>query len=104
MFWMMNGRNRRGMGGGLFLLPCLMFGGFFGIYAILAVINVAGTVIGAVFSGLAAAFSGVMSGIGSVLSGVGEGISSIGGLVIGTVIGLVLYYVIRSRRNAREEE
>ena len=47
MFWMMNGRNRRGMGGGLFLFPGLLFGGLFGIYAILAVLNVAGVVIGA---------------------------------------------------------
>ena len=73
MFWMMNGRNRRGMGGGLFLLPGLLFGGLFGIYAVLAVLNVAGIVIGAVVSGLAAAFSGLLSAAGAVFSGVGEG-------------------------------
>lgn len=102
MFWMMNGRNRRGMGGGLFLLPGLLFGGIFGIYAILAVLNVAGTVIGAVFSGLAAAFSGILSAAGSVFSGIGEGISNTGGLVIGIVLGLGLFYVIRNHRNAQK--
>ena len=101
MFWM--GRNRRGMGGGLFLFPGLLFGGFFGIYAILAVLNVAGAVIGAVFSGLTAAFSGVMNGIGSVFSGVGADIGNIGGLVIDTVLGLVLFYVIRNHRKAQND-
>ena len=100
MFWMMNGRNRRGMGGGLFLLPGILFGGLFGIYAILAVLNVAGIVIGTVFSGLAAAFSGIMSGVGDIFSGIG----SAGSLVIGALIGLVLYYRIRSRKAQNEEE
>ena len=81
MFWMMNGRNRRGMGGGLFLLPGLLFGGLFGIYAVLAVLNVAGIVIGAVVSGLAAAFSGLLSAAGAVFSGVGEGIRTCGTVV-----------------------
>ena len=89
MFWMMNGRNRRGMGGGLFLLPGLMFGGIFGIYAILAVLNVAGLVIGTVFSVLAEVFSGV---------------GSIGGLAIGIVLGLGLFYAIRSRKIQKTEE
>ena len=93
MFWM-NGRRGRG------LFPGILFGGIFGIYAILAVLNVAGVVIGAVFSGLVAVFSGVMSGIGSVFSGIG----STGGLIIGIVIGLVLYYVIRNHRKAQSEE
>lgn len=105
MFWMMNGRNRRGMGGGLFLLPGLLFGGLFGIYAVLAVLNVAGIVIGAVVSGLAAAFSGLLSAAGAVFSGVGEGIGSIGSVVIGIAIGLWLVNMIRNRRNgARDAE
>lgn len=98
MFWM--GRNHRGMGGGLFLLPGILFGGLFGLYAILAVLNVAGVVIEAVFSGLAAAFSGAMSGIGSVFSGIGTS----GGLIIGIGIGLALYFGIRRRRNETTEE
>ena len=106
MFWMMNGRNRRGMGGGLFLFPGLLFGGLFGIYAILAVLNVAGVVIGAVFSGLAAAFSAVIGGVGSVFSGIGAELGSVGGLVGGVVIGLLLFFWIRSRkaRKTAEEE
>ncbi len=104
MFWMMNGRNRRGMGGGLFLLPGLLFGGIIGIYVILAVLNVAGVVIGAVFSGLAAAFSGILGAAGSVFSGIGESIGGVGSVVIGVVAGLGLYYVIRNRRNAKKAE
>lgn len=105
MFWMMNGRNRRGMGGGLFLLPGLLFGGLFGIYAVLAVLNVAGIVIGAVVSGLAAAFSGLLSAAGAVFSGIGEDIGSIGSVVIGIAIGLWLVNMIRNRRKgARDVE
>ena len=100
MFWMMNGRNRRGMGGGLFLLPGILFGGFFGIYVILAVLNVAGVVIGAVFSGLAAAFSGVVNGIVSVFSDIG----STGTLIVGIVIGLALYFHIRRRKSEAAEK
>ncbi len=100
MFRMMNGRNRRGMGGGLFLLPGLLFGGFFGIYAILAVLNVAGVVIGAVLSGLGAAFFGILSAFGSVFSGVSEGIGNIGGLAVGIVLGLSLYYMICNHRKS----
>ncbi len=106
MFWMMNGMGPRGCRrmhhrgytpmGGLFLFPGILFGGIFGIYAVLAVLNVAGIVIGAVLSGLASVFSGVMHGIGSALSGVGY----TGGLAVGIVIGLALFYGIRQRRNS----
>ena len=95
MFWM-NGRR----GGGLFLIPGLLFG----IYVILAVLNVAGIVIGAVFSGLAAAFSGIFGAVGSVLSGVGSGIGFTGSLIAGIVIGVVLYFRIRRQRNETAEE
>nr|AHF25971.1 hypothetical protein [uncultured bacterium Contigcl_1556] len=54
----------------------------FGLYAVVAVINVIGVVIGAVFSG--AAFM-----LGEVFSGEG--------LVIGIVIGLVLYFWLKKR-------
>ena len=103
MFWMMNGRNRRGMGGGLFLLPGLLLGGLVGICAILAVLNVAGIVIGAVFSGLAAAFTGILVEVGFMFSGVGAGLGNIGGLVIGIVIGLIVYNAIRHHRKAAEK-
>jgi len=89
MFWM----GRKGMGG-LFLIPGILFG----IYAILAVLNVAGIVIGAVFSGLAAAFSGVISGIRGIFSGAG----SIGGLIAGIVIGILLFYYFRNRKMKEE--
>ena len=55
----------------------------FGLYAVVAVINVIGVVIGAVFSG--AAFM-----LGEVFSGEG--------LVIGIVIGLVLFYAFRNKK------
>ena len=115
MFWMMNemgprgGRRMHHRGydpmGGLFLLPGILFGGLFGIYAILAVLNVVGVVIGAVLSGLGAAFYGVMSGIGSAFSRISgiSGIGSTGGLIIGIVIGIIGYYRIRNR-NARSDE
>lgn len=98
MFWMMNGRNRRG-GGGLFLLPGLLFGGFFGIYVILALLNVAVIVIGAVFSGLAAAFSGILGAVGS-------GIGTAGSVIVGIVIGYVLFTRLKNRiaQNRAEEE
>ena len=99
MFWMMNDRNRRG--GGLFLLPGLLFGGFFGIYVILAVLNVADIVIGTVFSGLAAVFSGVIGAVGSVFSGIGSGIGNAGGVIAGIVIGILLFNRIRNRKNAK---
>ena len=102
MFWMMNGRNRRG--GGLFLLPGLLFGGFFGIYVILAVLNVAGIVIGTVFSGLAAAFSGMIGAVESAFSGTGSGIGTIGGVTADIVIGIVLFYLLKNRKARNEAE
>ena len=60
-----------------------IIGILFGLYAVVAVINV----IGAVFSG--AAFM-----LGEVFSGEG--------LVIGMVIGLVLYYWLKKRNAAGE--
>ena len=111
MFWMMNGMGPHGGRrmhhggyhpiGGLFLFPGILLGGFFGLYAMLAVLNIAGVVIGALFSVLGAAFAGIVSGIGSLFSG----IDSTSGLIAGIVIGLVGYYLIRSRkiRNAKEE-
>ena len=122
MFWMMNGMGPHGCRrmhhrgyrpmGGLFLFPGILFGGFIGIYAILAVLNVAGVVIGAVFSALAAALSGVISGIGSAFSGLMSGIGSAfsgvgfaGSVIVGVVIGVILFRCIRRRRsNTADEE
>ena len=64
-----------------------IIGILFGLYAVVAVINVIGVVIGAVFSG--AAFM-----LGEVFSSEG--------LVIGMVIGLVLYYWLKKRNAAGE--
>ncbi|MBQ6514218.1 MAG: hypothetical protein IJI09_05785 [Clostridia bacterium] len=64
-----------------------IIGILFGLYAVVAVINVIGVVIRAVFSG--AAFM-----LGEVFSGEG--------LVIGMVIGLVLYYWLKKRNAAGE--
>jgi len=89
MFWM----GRKGMGG-FFLIPGILFG----IYAICAVLNIAGIVIGTVFSGMAFAFSGVISGINGIFSGVG----SAGGLIAGVVIGVALFYYFRNRKMKEE--
>ncbi len=82
---------RMGRRGGLFLIPGILFG----IYAILAVLNVAGIVIGAVFSGLTAVLYRVIWEIGGIFSGIG----SAGGLIAGIIIGVVLFRCIRNRRN-----
>ena len=82
MFWMMNGMGPHGRSmhhrgffpmGGLFLVPGILFGGLFGLYAILAVLNVAGVVISAVLSGLAHVFAGLIEAFGSVFSGIFSG-------------------------------
>ena len=124
MFWMMNGMGPRGpmnghrglnrgfgprygrpmmgchQGSGLWvlaLLPALMFGG----WMILAVI---GAVIGAVIMVISSVFGGLAYAAESVFSG----ISSAGGLMIGGVIGFVLYRWLRKRNaekaRATEEE
>ena len=89
MLWM----GRKGTGG-FFLIPGILFG----VYAIYAVLNIAGIVIGTVFSGMAFAFSGVISGINGIFSGVG----SAGGLIAGVVIGVALFYYFRNRKMKEE--
>ena len=68
-----------------------MFGAIIGIlfalYAVAAVINVIGMVIGAVFSGAACVLTEAFSG---------------GGFAVGIAIGLVLYFWLK-RRNAANE-
>ena len=65
-----------------------MIGILFGLYVILAVINVIGVVVGAVFSGASFLLAEVFSG---------EGIAA------GIAIGLVLYFRLK-KRNAVSEE
>ena len=93
--------NRRPMGLGiLFLLPALMFGG----WMILAVI---GGVFGAVIMLLGSLLGGAISifeGLGSVVSDIFSGLTSVGGIAIGVVIGLALYYYIRRRRSNATHE
>ena len=65
-----------------------MIGILFGLYVILAAINVIGVVIGSVFSGASFLLAEVFSG---------EGIA------VGIAIGLVLYFRLK-KRNAVSEE
>ena len=75
--------------GSLFILPALMFGGWIAIAVIGGVLGLIGSIIGGVFSGLASLASGAFSG-GSVAAGV--------------VIGLALYFWLKKRNAATEEE
>ena len=75
--------------GGLFLLPALMFGGWMALAVVGGILSLIGTVIGGIFSGLSYLVSGAFSG---------------SGIVLGIVIGLVAYYVIRQRKDAESAE
>ncbi len=84
---------RRPMGffplGSLFILPALMFGGWIVVAVLSSILGLVGSIIGGVFEGLGSLASGAFSG---------------GGLVIGIVIGLALYFFIRKRKNEAAEE
>ena len=82
-----NRRRRGSLLGGLLALPMLMFGGWIALAVVGGVLGLVGSVIGGIFSGLGALASGVFSG---------------GGVVIGILIGLVLYF--RMRKNSGEQE
>ena len=86
-----NNRHRRngGFPGGLFILPALMFGGWIAIAVIGGILGLVGSVIGGIFSGLASLASGAFSG---------------SGIVIGIVIGFALYFWLKKKNTAREEE
>ena len=74
--------------GSLLILPALMFGGWIAIAVVGGVLGLVGSLIGGIFSGLASLASGAFS---------------LGGVVIGIVIGLALYFGISKRNTAREE-
>ena len=80
-------RHRRNGGflGGLLILPVLMFGGWIAIAVIGGVLGLVGAVLGGVFSGLTSLASGVFSGSG-------------------VVIGFVLYFLLKKRKEAGREE
>ncbi len=84
-------RHRRGgsFPGGLFILPALMFGGWIAISVIEGVLGLVGSIIGGIFSGLSSLASGAFSG------------SSV---VLGVAIGLALYFWLKKRNTAAEEE
>lgn len=99
--------RRRQAGGGLFLLPAVLFGGLIGLRVILILASVAWIVAGSVFTGLAAAFRGVMSAFSAMFSAAFTGISAPLSVAVGAAIGLILYRSIRSRKaegGAQEEE
>ena len=75
--------------GGLLLLPALIFGGWIAIAVLGGVFSLLGSVIGGIFSGLTSAASGVFSGKG---------------LVVGIVIGFILYFYLRRQKNETTEE
>ena len=73
----------------LFLLPALMFGGWIAIAVVGGVLSLVGSVIGGIFSGLTSLAAGVFSGKG---------------IVIGIVVGVVLYYYLRRQKSESAEE
>ena len=75
--------------GSLFILPALMFGGWIAIAVIGGVLGLVGSIIGGIFSGLTSLASSAFSG---------------SGVVIGIVIGFALYFWLKNRNAAQEEE
>ncbi len=75
--------------GGFFILPALMFGGWIAIAVIGGVLGLIGSISGGIFSGLSSLASGAFSG---------------SGVVIGIVIDLALYFWLKKKNEAKEEE
>ena len=75
--------------GGLFILPALAFGGWIAIAVLGGILELLGSVIGGVFEGLSSLASGAFSG---------------SGLVIGILIGLVLFFRLKKRNAEAKEE
>ena len=76
--------------GGLFIVPALVFGGWIAVAVLCGVLGLVGTIIGGIFA----------EGLGFLASGAFTG----SGLVIGIVIGLALYFWLKKRNTAKEEE
>ena len=75
--------------GGLFLLPALMFGGWIVIAVAAGLLSLAGCILGGIFSGLSTLASGAFSG---------------SSLVVGIVIGVIAFYLLRNRNAKKNEE
>ena len=75
--------------GGLFLLPALMFGGWIVIAVVAGLLSLAGCILGGIFSGLSTLASGAFSG---------------SSLVVGIVIGVIAFYLLRNRNAKKNEE
>ena len=75
--------------GGLFILPALMFGGWIVVAVLGGVLGLVGSIIGGVFEVLGSVASEAFTG---------------GGLVLGIVIGLGLYFWLKKRNTAAKEE
>ena len=72
----------------------MIVGILFGLYVIAAVINVVGVIIGAVFSGIGSLIGGIFS--------LTEAAFTSEGLVVGIVLGFLLFYWLKKRNVARE--
>ena len=75
--------------GGLLILPALMFGGWIAIAVIGGILGLVGTIVGGIFSGLASLASGAFSG---------------NSVVIGIAIGLALYFWLKKKNAAQEDD
>ncbi len=75
--------------GSLFILPALLFGGWIAIAVIGGVLGLIGSILGGIFSVLTSVASEAFSG---------------SGVVIGIVMGLALYFWLKKRNTATEEE
>jgi hypothetical protein len=86
---MIFGDNRHSFPGSLLLLPALMFGGWIAIAVIGGILGLVGTIVGGIFSGLASLASGAFSG---------------NSVVIGIAIGLALYFWLKKKNAAQEDD
>ena len=75
--------------GSLFILPALMFGGWIALAVVVGVLGLIGSIIGGIFSGLISLASGAFSG---------------SGVMAGILIGIALYFRLKKKNEAGEEE
>ena len=74
----------------------MIVGILFGLYMIAAVINVVGVIIGAVFSGIGSLIGGIFFLTEAAFTGEG--------LVVGIVLGILLFYWLKRRNAAARNE